>query len=501
VVFAVRDNTLQDAPTTSTVSFTVAAAAGPTATANTAAQSLTVGTAMTSFTPLTGSGGTGSLFYYVSSGTLPVGLSLSSSTGAVTGTPTATYSVASVVFAVRDANNTVASTTSTVSFTVAATGTNNNFGSKPDPVLNTKVQSSVLTSVSSIDRVRQYSRTMVQFRLERLHGDVNTFENKIQLVTPTDRSPLLGYLDPINERESDFRNSLYQLAKAPKAGVNKTKSSQISSVPLNYSFWTSGMIMLGKDNDSRSTMSSVTLGLDYAFFPDLRAGFATSLSRDETRLDDDGSKNNNSAVAGMIYGSWRLRDKLYLDGLLGYGNSNIDISRYDTNALAILTGKRPSNVWFGSVSSSLDQQDGALFYAPYLRFDFSKTSLGGYTEQGSSDWNLNFSNMDAATQSISFGLRSHYDMNMKWGVFSPTGRIELNHDLVGSTTQDVSYEATPNSTSNLESGGYSHNSISGSIGFTALGHGGVSGTLEYITGAGDNGQTYNGGRAQLQIRF
>ncbi len=97
-------------------SFTVSAR--PTAIASTTAQSLTAGTAMTSFTPLTGSGGASPLTYYVSSGTLPAGLSLSSSTGAVTGTPTGAFAASNIVFAVKDVNNSVATTTSTVSFTV-----------------------------------------------------------------------------------------------------------------------------------------------------------------------------------------------------------------------------------------------------------------------------------------------------------------------------------------------------------------------------------------------
>jgi hypothetical protein len=97
------------------VSFTVGAAI--TATADTTAQNLTVGTAMASFTPLTASGGaTPYTFSYT--GTLPSGLSFDTSTGAVTGTPDATYTTADVVFSVQDANNVVASTTSTVSFTV-----------------------------------------------------------------------------------------------------------------------------------------------------------------------------------------------------------------------------------------------------------------------------------------------------------------------------------------------------------------------------------------------
>ena len=120
MVFSVKDANNVVASTTSSVSFTVSpAAVSITATATTTAQNLTVGTAMASFTPLTASGGaTPYTFGYT--GTLPAGLNFNTSTGAVSGTPTATYATADVVFSVKDANNVVASTTSTVSFTVGA---------------------------------------------------------------------------------------------------------------------------------------------------------------------------------------------------------------------------------------------------------------------------------------------------------------------------------------------------------------------------------------------
>jgi len=89
-----------------------------TASANTSAQSLLVGTSITSFTPLTASGGA-TPYVYSYTGTLPVGLNYDASTGVLTGTPTATYATANVTFSVKDANNTVASTISTVSFSVA----------------------------------------------------------------------------------------------------------------------------------------------------------------------------------------------------------------------------------------------------------------------------------------------------------------------------------------------------------------------------------------------
>lgn len=92
------------------------------ATATTTAQNLTVGTAMAGFSPLTPHGGAAP-YTYSHTGALPKGLSLNSSTGAVTGTPTAAFATTSLVFMVKDANNKVASTTSTVSFTVIGGGT------------------------------------------------------------------------------------------------------------------------------------------------------------------------------------------------------------------------------------------------------------------------------------------------------------------------------------------------------------------------------------------
>jgi len=121
VVFSVQDANAVVANTTSSVSFTVVAATPAiTATANTTAQSLSVGTTMISFSPLTASGGATPYTYSVTTGTLPAGVSLNATTGAVTGAPTAVYAAANVVFSVKDANNVVASTTSTVSFTVAS---------------------------------------------------------------------------------------------------------------------------------------------------------------------------------------------------------------------------------------------------------------------------------------------------------------------------------------------------------------------------------------------
>jgi hypothetical protein len=104
-----------NATTTATFSLTVNAAVVATQTA--ASASLTVNKAAMSFTPVTSSGGTGTLSYSVSP-TLPAGLSYSASTGAITGTPTVTSSTTTYTVTVTDANS--ATTTATFSLTVNA---------------------------------------------------------------------------------------------------------------------------------------------------------------------------------------------------------------------------------------------------------------------------------------------------------------------------------------------------------------------------------------------
>ena len=118
VIFGVKDANNVVATVTSTVSFTVKVAfvvtAGTTTTVNGLANS-----AITSFNPFTSvTGGYTPYTYYISSGTLPTGITLDSGTGLVSGTPTATQTASDVVFAVRDFNNTTSSTTLTVSFNV-----------------------------------------------------------------------------------------------------------------------------------------------------------------------------------------------------------------------------------------------------------------------------------------------------------------------------------------------------------------------------------------------
>ncbi|HVZ50565.1 MAG TPA: Ig-like domain repeat protein [Pseudolabrys sp.] len=93
-----------------------------TATQAIGSKALTAMTAATPFTPVTGGGGTGTLSYGINPG-LPAGLSFSTSTGQVTGTPTASSSLVTYSVTVTDVNGASASNSFTLSVDKAATAT------------------------------------------------------------------------------------------------------------------------------------------------------------------------------------------------------------------------------------------------------------------------------------------------------------------------------------------------------------------------------------------
>src|SRR5208282_2953536 len=102
---------------TASASFSLTVNSAVTATQAIASTALTQNHAATSFTPVTGEGGTGALSYSVSP-SLPSGLSMASATGAITGTPALTSAATSYTVTVTDANN----ATATASFSLTVNG-------------------------------------------------------------------------------------------------------------------------------------------------------------------------------------------------------------------------------------------------------------------------------------------------------------------------------------------------------------------------------------------
>jgi uncharacterized repeat protein (TIGR01451 family) len=107
---------------TATATFSLTVNGAVTATQAVASTMLTRNHAATSFTPVTGSGGTGPRAYSVSP-SLPMGLNMASGTGAITGTPGVASSATTYTVTVTDANNATATATFSLTVNGAVTAT------------------------------------------------------------------------------------------------------------------------------------------------------------------------------------------------------------------------------------------------------------------------------------------------------------------------------------------------------------------------------------------
>jgi hypothetical protein len=146
LTFSTTTGQISGTPTTllATTTFTVTATDSTTPTAQTSSKtfqltvgavalttvqavpstSLTVGTAATSFTPVTASGGYGTITYALSGGTLPTGLTFSTTTGQISGTPTTLLATTTFTVTATDSTTPTAQTSSkTFQLTVAGAPT------------------------------------------------------------------------------------------------------------------------------------------------------------------------------------------------------------------------------------------------------------------------------------------------------------------------------------------------------------------------------------------
>jgi hypothetical protein len=573
-----------------------------TGTADTTAQSFRVGTAITNFTPLTGTGGTAPLTYFVSTGTLPSGLTLNASTGVVSGTPTTTYSTANVVFSVKDANDSIASTSSTVSITVSAalisttttlTTTSNNplsgqsvtFTATVSPSAATGTvtfkdsgttlgtsnlssgvatfttsslsvsshsitatyngDSNYATSNSGSETVTPYTRSnptndanvrgiisahftipiqvtqtqiaTLESRLEALHHDEpDGFINGFHLSFPKNStSSVSQYRDPLDDLNDQLEfvrlfPDYYQDKNSdePPDKIPRVKSSYKNSQPINLipdvHIWTSGSLIYGSEtfsgtsSNNRFRLSGASVGIDTLISQDVKAGVSLGFSDDHTDINTDGSKNSGRTWLLSSYASYNPTRNVYFDGFIGAGTFNFDTTRYDSNSTSFMTGRRPGWMLFGGIIASVEQHFENLKIVPYGSYNFSQVILNEFTENGSTNWTLNYQSAKYLTQNVTLGVRGQYDVEVPWGVISPTFRFGLQSSFYTDATQIVSYSDDLTTTYTLTQTYLPYQAYLGGIGIMVNTKKSLRTQFEYIYSS--SGSAYTSNRFQYSLR-
>ena len=388
---------------------------------------------------------------------------------------------------------------------------------RPDPTADKNVRAINALQVATVQRVATMQLDQVNRRLEMLHQeDVPGFVNGISVSAPQQMTGTpSAFDDPTKQDGLGLRNpaarALGDNLKIDDRMQAKASDRSFGALETSrFKVWTAGSVIFGGVNVSsvgvvtktHFTLASLTAGMDTKLMDDVKGGFAVSYSSDANDIGTDGSRLNSRSVAGSLYASWKLSDRFFLDGNLGYGGVSFDSKRFDGNAASFINGDRRGRMIFGSLSLSYDVKDGPLFYAPYARLDVIDATLNAYTESGDANWVLSYDRSTMGSKSAVLGLRGEYAIPQTWGTLSPTARIEYRRMLSGDVTQMMSYANEPGTTYSLTTTGADRDMFSGSLGLTARSNGDVTGAVEYVLSGGTKtGLQGQGLRGRLRVGF
>jgi uncharacterized protein YhjY with autotransporter beta-barrel domain len=272
-------------------------------------------------------------------------------------------------------------------------------------------------------------------------------------------------------------------------------------------------------------------GVDYAFSPTMIGGVAASYLKSGLDfagvggLASGGSMDTDSwSISG--YGSWLASDKLELNALVSYGQSNYDNERRiqvtDRNGGATPnTGNVPSQVATidrvarGSTDADTYQvalgmsyslvEQGAFSLIPMADISYYSSEIGAFSETGAAGLDLSYDKQNIDSVQASVGATASYTNSMSWGVLVPYVRARAIFEL-----QDVSQTVQARYTAAARvSGSFftvttnpgDDSSFDVAVGVSALWSNGMSAFAEVGTIAGIDNVEHNTLSAGLRFEF
>ena len=165
------------------------------------------------------------------------------------------------------------------------------------------------------------------------------------------------------------------------------------------------------------------------------------------------------------------------------------------------SGSRQGSEIYGALILTTEQKWDQWRVAPYTRLEFIDAMLNPFTEQGDPTWALSYASASMEEISGVVGVRGAYDLDMAWGVLSPTLRVEYAHAFNNTLTQVLTYADTPGVNYSFAVAGLGQNTVSGALGLTARYANGVTTQIEYQYSNAGAAEQAQGLRGSVKIPF
>ena len=234
--------------------------------------------------------------------------------------------------------------------------------------------------------------------------------------------------------------------------LSKYLKNEFGMVPRKWKVWSSGYLKKGKIKlksgkvNQEFVSDALTLGMDKIIRKNTLFGIAIRLEDQDTDVGQLGTKIKSNAKSTTIYSSWHNNKSTFIDGLVGYGYIDNDLTRIEqANTSNTLTGNRGVKQYFTSIKFNKIMDKDNFTSLLFGRFDYGLSKLESFSETGDTQA-LKFEEQDLKNKSISIGALTKYKKKIKKGYFLPYGRIEFFENLTPDSEAKASHVSDPNTT-------------------------------------------------------
>ena len=153
---------------------------------------------------------------------------------------------------------------------------------------------------------------------------------------------------------------------------------------------------------------ALTLGMDKIIRKNTLFGIAIRLEDQDTDVGQLGTKIKSDAKSATIYSSWHNNSSTFIDGLVGYGYIDNDLTRIEqANTSNTLTGNRGVKQYFTSIKFNKIMDKDNFTSLLFGRFDYGLSKLESFLETGNIQA-LKFEEQNLKNKSISIGALTKY---------------------------------------------------------------------------------------------
>ncbi|MDC6468473.1 autotransporter domain-containing protein [Candidatus Pelagibacter sp.] len=234
--------------------------------------------------------------------------------------------------------------------------------------------------------------------------------------------------------------------------LSKYLKNEFGMVPRKWKIWSSGYLKKGKIKLKSGKLNqefdsdALTLGMDKIIKKNTLFGIAIRLEDQDTDVGQLGTQIKSNAKSTTIYSSWHNNKSTFIDGLVGYGYIDNDLTRIEqANTSNKLNGNRGVKQYFTSIKFNKIMDKDNFTSLLFGRFDYGLSKLESFSETGDTQA-LKFEEQDLKNKSISIGALTKYKKKIKKGYFLPYGRIEFFENLTPDSEAKASHVSDPNTT-------------------------------------------------------